>query len=810
MKVSMAWLSELVDLHENGEQLADRLTMGGIEVGGVEDLSSGLEKVVVGEIVQLEKHPNATRLWICQVRTGTDVHCIVTGAANLKLGDRVPVALPGANLPNGMAIKVSKLRGVESEGMLCSTEELLLDESVGGERSKGGIFILPADVHVGDPVAKALGRDDSVLDLELYPNRPDCLAMVNVAREVASLTKEKVHLPQWANELEGLPREDLSVPFDSGLSLAIEAEELCQRYAALIVEDVRIGPSPQWMQRKLRAAGVRPINNIVDITNYCMLEMGQPLHAFDLDKVEGGVHVRLARAGEKLTTLDKTERTLSDDMLVIADDRKALAAAGVMGGLESEVTAQTTRLLIESAHFSGVSIRRTSRKLGLRSEASNRFEKGVNPYAVLAALGRVSELLAVLQAGRPVGYGDEKGLLPEVKSIQLSAKRASAVLGEDVSGDEIREILERLDFAYRETDKDQAFVVRIPTYRSDLHYEEDLIEEVARLIGYDRIPTTLPQGNTTQGQRTREQQLRRQVRRVLAGAGMDEVITYSFTAEEKDRQWSGVQAIPLLNPLREELGVMRTGLIPGLLETARRNLARRNMNVTLFEIGHVYHPKALPLKELPEEITCLAGVAVGKSAKHWLRQTVPYDFFYLKGILEAVAQELGISFTYRRPDSPDLQKLLHPGRSAAVYAGKDYVGFVGELHPSWQKEEGLERAVVFAVDLDLIFTGVKQAPPVKSIPRFPAAGRDLAIVVKRDVPAEDVKKKIRKLGGELLQDVEIFDVYTGAPIPEDRKSIAFALKYQSFDRTLTDEEVNRLNSHILDGIQQEFSAEWRK
>ncbi len=810
MKVSMAWLKELVDVHEDGPQLAEKLTHGGIEVEGVEDLSAGLAHVVVGKILGMEKHPNATKLWICQVDVGAEVRCIVTGATNLQVGDRVPVALPGAHLPNGLKIEVGNLRGIESAGMLCSTEELLLDESLGGERSRGGIFILDEKAPVGETLAKGLGREDQVLDLELYPNRPDCLAMVNVAREVASLTEGALHLPAWAVEAEGLPREDLPVPLCRDFSVVIDAEDLCQRYAGLLVEDVSIAPSPQWMQARLLAAGVRPINNIVDITNYCMMEMGQPLHAFDLDKIHGTIHVRRAKADEVLTTLDKTKRTLDEGMLIIADEENPLAVAGVMGGLDSEVTGQTKRLFIESAHFHGVSVRRTSRRLGLRSEASNRFEKGVNPYVALAVLGRAGELISQLGAGKAVGYVDRKGSLPAVRVISLSASRASSVLGVEVEVHQIKEILVRLGFAYQAGEDGQSFSVRIPTYRSDLHCEEDLIEEVARLMGYERIPTTLPQGDTTQGERSREQKLRRRVRQVLIGAGMNETITYSFTSAAKDGKWSSLTPVPLLNPLREELGVMRTVLLPSLLEVAQRNLARRNSDLVLFEIGHVYHPESLPLKSLPKEVSHLAGVAVGKSAKHWLQQTVHYDFYYIKGIIEALAEELGVVFEYR-PLSGEREKgLLHPGRSAEIWAGTSYLGIMGELHPVLQKEEDLERAVVFELDLDLLFEQVVPPSPVKSIPRFPALTRDLAIVVGKGVPAEAVLRQIKALGGELLQAVDLFDVYTGKPIPEDRKSLAFSLKYQSFERTLTDDEVNLLNSRILDGIQQDFAAEWRK
>jgi phenylalanyl-tRNA synthetase beta chain len=801
MKVSIEWLRELVDVDQSAEDLAETLTRGGIEVENVENLNKGFEKVVIGEIISLTKHPDADRLWVCGVNVGQQEVTIVTGAQNLLLGDKIPVAMIGATLPNDLSIRKSKLRGVVSEGMLCSREELLLDAAVGLDRSEGGILVLPAEAPVGENFGKYLGREDSVLDLELYPNRPDCLAMVNVAREVASLTGKQPHLTKWADE-----ESELYLPLAEDFQIIIEEEDLCRRYAGLVVEDVRIAPSPEWMQRRLKAAGVRPISNIVDITNYCMLEMGQPLHAFDRDKIKGNIHVRTAKAGEKIVTLDGIERSVQPDTLLIADDHQALAVAGVMGGFDSEVTKETKRLLIESAHFAGVSVRRTSRRLGLRSEASNRYEKGVNPYGCVATLGRVCELLLELGAGRPVAFLDQLKTLPPSRQIKLSVQRTATVLGVTLKDSEIRRVLDDLNFVYQE--EEGLFLVEIPTYRADLEIEEDLMEEVARLMGYDRIPTTLPQGDQTQGRRTPEQEFRRQLRKVLVQSGMDEVMTYTFTSAGRDARWGSVQhSIPLLNPLREELSVMRTSLVPGLLEVAAKNVARRNIEVSIFEIGTTYLGEEKPLRKLPREVLRVAGVAVGKSGRHWLNQPLNYDFYYLKGILEEVAQEFGLTFDYRVPEN---RPLLHPGRSADVYLNKECVGFLGEMHPLEEKEWALERVILFELDLGALFAHRRPVVRAQSIPRFPAINRDLAVVVPLGTSAVAVMAKIRKLGGDLLQKVEIFDVYTGKSITEGRKSLAFSLRYQSLERTLTDEEVNILNSRILEGIQQEFDAEWRK
>lgn len=803
MKVSLAWLRELIPVPQEAEELADILTNGGIEVGSVEHLNKGLDRVVVGLVESLTKHPNSDKLWICEVNIGKDRLRIVTGAQNLLAGDRVPVAVVGAELPNGVVIQAAKLREVLSEGMLCSTEELHLDPGLGLERSRGGILILPEAAPIGETLIAYLGLSDAVLDLELYPNRPDCLAMVNVARELRSLTGVEPRLPRFADL-----SEELGLPRLQDVSVVLEDPELCWRYSGLVVEKVNIAPSPEWMQRRLSAAGVRPINNIVDITNYVMLELGQPLHAFDRDQIEGGIHVRRARSGEKLVTLDNTERNLDPEMLLIADDIKALGLAGVMGGLDSEVTPGTRRLFVESAHFSPVSIRRTSRRLGLRSEASNRFEKGVNPYGCLATLGRVAELLLELGAGVPVGYVDQVHTLPATRTIPFSPVRTSEILGVTVSQKDLEWVLQRLNFSYKRTA--EGLSVEIPSYRSDLQIQEDLIEEVARLRGYDQIPTTLPGGSQTQGRRTPEQEFRRRLRHAFVKAGMDEVLTYSFAREDGSFGWgSPAVAIELLNPLREELSVMRTTLLPGLLDVVSRNLSRRNTDLSLFEIGNIYRAKnaVRPINTLPQEDLMVAGLAVGQSRRHWLSPALSYDFYYLKGVLETVGREFGLSFEFRVPRE---QKFFHPGRSAELYLGKAKVGILGELHPALGKDLGLERVVMFELEIKPLFEQAETVVKAQAIPRFPAVQRDLALVVSKAIPTARVMERIREIGGELLQTVEVFDVYTGKSIPEDRQSLAFNLKYQSLERTLTDEEVTELNTRILEGIQQEFAAEWRK
>lgn len=803
MKVSMSWLKQYIDIDISPEELAEVLTRGGVEVAGVESLNKGIKNVLIGEITELQIHPDADKLQICTVNMGSEELIIVTGANNIEVGDRIPVAVPGAELPGGKEIKPAKLRGVKSFGMLCSDKELEV-EGMGSERSKGGILILPADAPIGTPIDEYFGLNDYILELELYPNRPDCLSMVNVAREVGTLLGKKAIVPEWAQG------EIPSWPEDVKQKVEIENPDLSWRYAALLVDDVVIQPSPLWMQNRLRAAGVRPINNIVDITNYCMLEMGQPLHAFDRDQLKGTVRVRLAKEGEKLISLDGTERKLEPDMLVIADDKGPVAIAGVMGGLESEVTARTTKILFESAHFLGSSVRRTSRKLGLRSESSSRFEKGVNPYWAVPTLGRVAELLLELEAGIPMSFTEKVCDLPSQVQVEMSLARVNEVIGVEYEEEEIVKVLDALTFEYVQKENG-LFVVEIPTYRQDIKIEEDMIEEVARVIGYERIPTTLPQGAQTQGSRAPEQAYRLKLRKTLIQAGMNEILTYSFVKKAHDDIWGTAgQGIPLLNPLRDELGTMRTSLIPGLLEVASRNNSRRNTDLLFFEIGNIYLPKKLPLQELPEEVLKIAGIAQGGSKRHWLTPQIKFDFFYVKGILEGVALESGIQFDYRRVENEKYQTLLHPGRSAEILLKGEVVGFIGEIYPQLDEEWGLQRPVLFELDFAALFRNFNPAIIAKSYPRFPGIQRDLAVVVPLEVPAEDIKKRIFELGGELLKEVEIFDVYQGQSISQGHKSLAVTMRYQSAERTLIDEEVNLLNSKILVGIQQEFGAEWRK
>lgn len=800
-----------MDVDLQPEVLGERMTMAGIAVENIENMAKGLERVLVGQVTAMEKHADSAKLWICQVNAGVETRQIVTGAQNVKVGDKVPVALDGAELPNGLVIKPAKLRGVESNGMLCSIAELNLDASGWPRESREGILILPDSAPIGKPIAEYLGVDESVLELELYPNRADCLGMVNVAREVAAITGGKLHLPAWADGAKPQLK-------DAGVKtrVTINEPQLCRRYAALIIEDVQVGESPAWLKQRLTAAGMRPISNLVDITNYVMLELGQPLHAFDLDTLSGKeIVVRRAKPGEKIVTLDNVERALDEDVLVIADREQPVAIAGVMGGLASEVTAATKTILMESAHFEGSSIRKTSRKVGLRSEASQRFEKGVNVANLVAVLGRVAELVEQLGVGTPSGPIVDNYPEPVLPvSLQLRTEKVNTVLGLQLSDSQIEQVLTPLGFGlnWLGTGKLQ---VEVPSYRADLTAEVDLIEEVARLHGFDKIPTSLPSGNTTLGKRTAEQELKVKARKALVNCGFSEILTYSFTgARALDRlglaanhPWRG--QLKIFNPLRDELSLMRTTLIPGLLETAAKNVSRRNLDIAVFEQGFVYLPKGEQINSLPEEVYKIAALVSGNQAKTWNQPQVVMDFFYLKGALEYLFKQLTVNNYSLRPKQG--LPFMHPGRTASVVIRGQEAGFIGEVHPDVMEEYRLPaRTCILELDAAQVFAAAERKLKVAPVPRFPAVTRDMALLVDEEIPIEQVYRSIRRAEKELLREVRLFDVYQGAQVPAGKKSVAFSLVYQSSERTLTDEEVIKLHESIKKVLDQEFGAELRR
>ncbi|MBE0466200.1 MAG: phenylalanine--tRNA ligase subunit beta [Candidatus Desulforudis sp.] len=800
MRVSLGWLREFVEIPVPAAELAERLTFAGVAVDRVDEPGKDVSGVVTGEILEVQPHPNADRLVIARVGIGEGELQIVTGAMNFKTGDVVPVAPVGATLAGGLSIRRAKFRGVESWGMLCAADEL----GVGEDHE--GILILPPGTPVGVEAGPLLGLDDQILELDLTPNRGDCLSVRGVAREVATILNLPLRTPEPVLvELQALAT-------DRAVRVDIEDPGLCGRYVARMIVDVIVKPSPLWLQRRLFAAGMRPINNIVDVTNYVMLEWGQPQHAFDFDTVTGGhVIVRNARPGEVLITLDGQERRLAPEMLLIADPGRAIGIAGVMGGLDSEVTAGTSRILLESAYFNPVSIRRTAKALGLRSEASNRFEKGVDPDGCLRAADRAVELIHRIGAGRIAAGAVDAYPAPYVpKTIILRPERVEHILGVSVPPEEIKGVLERLEFSVREAEG--RFLAGIPSHRTDVAREIDLIEEVARIYGYDRVPPTLPFGTTTAGVRTAAQAFEVNLKGWLTACGLTEVITYTFTnrkvfdrlrfPEDDGRR----RTVRLRNPLNEEQAVMRTLLYPSLLDVLARNYQRRVTNAALFEIGRVYLPREDAL--LPEERLTLVIALLGRTPADWRRKDEPMDFFHLKGILEAVIPRAGIGPLDFVPESGE--PTFHPGRTARLLVGETSLGIVGEIHPEVLDEYDLPHGVVAAeVDLETMVALEKQSPMFTPLPRFPSVDRDLAVVIRKDFPVAEVTAVIRQAGGEFLREVRLFDVYEGRQIRKGCRSLGFALNFRAEDRTLTDEEIGQYLGKVVGALENAFQAELR-
>lgn len=805
MKASLKWLGEYVDLSLDPEELARKLTLTGIEIDEVRPLAASVDGVVAGKIIQVEKHPGADRLVVCRVDVAQKEPLeIVTGAPNVAAGQIVPVAPVGTILPGGMKIKRSRLRGIDSWGMLCSARELGLDQDLFSPESRDGILILPQDLTPGTPLLEALDLDDQILEAELNPNRADCLAMVNLAREVAAVTGGALHLPE-------ISVPEANTPVEALLQVSVEDQDLCGRYAARVVENIKVGPSPSWLTNRLRSAGIRSINNVVDVTNYVMLELGQPIHAFDYDLLKGHkIVVRRARPNEQIITLDGQVRGLAAGMLVIADAEQPVAVAGVMGGLASEVTAATRRLVIESAHFDGASVRRTARELGMRTEASSRFEKGVNIDGAASACDRVAQLLA-LTAGGTVASGliDIYPNPWRPKDIVLRPQRVNQLLGTSLSTELIKNYLERLHFEIQE--KDDQLLVRAGSYRGDITTEIDLVEEVARLYGFDQIPTTIPSGRPSQRPLSPLNALEAEIKDFLPALGLTEVITYSFiNPAEWDRlglpathPWRST--VKILNPLSADQSVMRTTLLPGLLNAAARNFSYNRKDLAIFELGRVFYP--VRDQPLPQEELVLGALVSGNTPGDWQVKPEPLDFYYLKGVVTKLLGRWQIPLNLKPlTDLP----ALHSGRAAIIMAGEVKLGFMGEIHPLVQKAFDFnQRLYYLELNLKELASRRNLEPTYRAVPRYPAVERDLALIVPEDVPAGRILDLIRREGGELLQAVKLFDLYRGEQVPPGAKSLAYSLTYQSFAKTLTDEEVNLIHQRIIDALAREVAARLR-
>ncbi|MEG6512490.1 phenylalanine--tRNA ligase subunit beta [Desulforamulus ruminis] len=806
MRVSYNWLKDYVDITVSPQELADRLTLAGLTVDTVEELGAGLENIVTGCILKIERHPNADKLVVCTVDVGQEEPLqIVTGATNVREGHKVPSALEGAKLAKGLQIKRSKLRGVESRGMLCSGQELGMEAKLMSAEMASGILILPDEVPVGLDAREVLGLNDFVLELDLTPNRGDALCLIGVARDVAAILKTELKVPAPKFDESGEKAEDLA-------KVDILDADLCRRYVARIIKGVQMGPSPMWLQNRLRAAGIRPISNIVDVTNYVMLELGQPLHAFDYNALKNHhIIVRRAQDQEKIVSLDGVERLLNPDMLAITDENGPVAVAGVMGGLDSEVTENTVDVLIEAAYFHPINIRRTSKALGLRSESSLRFEKGIDINGCRRAADRAVELIQQLAGGTIASGAVDNFPAPITeKTIQLRFARVQWVLGIDISREEIVNILERLQFRVQANAED--LLVTVPAFRPDITREIDLIEEVARLYGYNQIPDTLPFGASTQGARTADQELTWDAKRVMTTCGFQEVVTYSFVhprvfdlmnlpADSRFRK-----AVRLQNPLSEEQSVMRTVLVPNLLEVLQRNHNRRAQGGAVFEVGRVFYP--VEGQPLPEEVPVLAAVALGSTPKTWNQPSRPLDFFFIKGVAEQLLDTLGlVGAEFNRHQDPS----FHPGRCAKIEIQGELLGVLGELHPNVVENYELPgRVMALKIDLQVLAGYPRPVKQYRSLLKFPAVERDLAVLVKQEVAAAHMLTIIQKAGGDLLRSVEIFDLYQGSQVPEGFKSVAFSMKFQAEDRTLTDQEVADKMQRIARSLSAQTGAELRK
>ncbi|MDD4336304.1 MAG: phenylalanine--tRNA ligase subunit beta [Firmicutes bacterium] len=819
MLVPLRWLSDYVDINLDTEELADRLTMSGTKVETINTVGDRLRHVVAGRIISVDPHESADRLRVVRVDLGSRQvpRTLVTAAANVSKGDLVPAVLAGGAIADGTEIGEADFSGVKSEGMLCSAKEL------GISPDGSGILHLPEEINPGDDVVAALGLADTVIEFEITPNRPDCLCMIGIAREVAAITGETLRMPQTSLE-EGGERADQLIRVN------IDAHDLCLRYGARVMQQVRIAPSPIWMQARLSAAGVRPINNVVDVTNYVMLELNQPLHAFDYDRMsEHEIIVRRAYPGETIVTLDGEERELDADMLVIADPGSALAVAGVMGGLSTEIEEDTCNVLLESANFAHQSVWRTSRSLRLRTEASSRFEKGLDPETVPVALDRAGHLLEAVGAGvAGSGIVDAYPSAATPRIITTDAARISRRLGVSVSAEDVADCLDRLGFSVCFGDgkdkgepKADSLVVEVPTFRDDVAEEIDLVEEVARMWGYDRIPMTVPAGAHSGGY-TYEQKKAMQARTLLAGAGASEAITVPFMSPGDFDMLRIAQgdprrdAIRISNPMVEEQSYLRTTMMPSLLSTIRTNINRGNKGVCLFELGKTYFTsdklkdgRKLGRGEDPavERMVLACGMAGAYMSRIWHTRERSYDFYDAKGMLEALFEGMSVNgVDYVQTVRPS----FHPGRTASVVRGGREIGVVGEVHPDVAASYGVaDRTYMFELDFAELLQAADGAKSYEPLPRHPAVERDVAMILPLTVPVARVAELIQETGGELVRSVTLFDVYEGSPVPEGKRSIAFSVTYRANDRTLTDEEVNSVHSAIRQALEDKLGATLR-
>ena len=808
MNVPMSWLKQYVDIDVDTKTFVDGMTMSGSKVEGVEESGKEITKVVAGKIVNVEQHPDADRLRVMQVDIGQEEKLqIVTAAANVQLGDVVPVALDGANLAGGLKIKTGKLRGVVSQGMFCSVEELGFAEEDIEDAPHDGVYVFLKDIPaLGSDVKPYFGLGEEVVEYEITSNRADCFSILGIAREAAATFNKPFHFPEIKVEEAGGNAEEMA-------SITIHNDQLCPRYAARIIKNVKVGPSPKWLKERLTSAGLRPINNIVDITNYMLLEFGQPMHAFDYDKIAGHeIHVRNAKAGEKFTTLFGDEVELDESMLVIADSEKALALGGVMGGENSKVTEETKTILFECANFNGYNIRLTSKKLGLSSDSSKKYTKGLDPNNITLALERAAQLINMTEAGEVVsGKIDVYPRKREALTIPYDVEWINQFLGTDISEEEMLAIFKKLEFLPHVENK----TVTIPTFRSDVTMMADLAEEVARMYGYDKIVPTLERAKPTIGHKTFEQKVCDEIAEVMAMYGVYGAMTYSFESPKvfdklcikEDSKLRDVMKIT--NPLGEDFSIMRTTTLNGILTSLALNYNRRNSEAALYEIGKVYikpevvgepssDPKYLGENELPQEIK---KITIGQYGKE-------VDFFTMKGLVETLMETLHVEkFEFTRNSELEF---MHPGRTANLIVNGKAAGFFGEIHPQVAKNYNIDTNTYMAeLDLMTILAGINKNVSFKPLPKYPATTRDIAMLVTAETLVGDLEKVIKQRGGKILESVELFDVYQGEQIEKGMKSVAYKLVFRDNTRTLEDEDVQKVMKKILNGLEMNCGAKLR-
>jgi phenylalanyl-tRNA synthetase beta chain len=796
MKVSISWLRDYVDIKLPMAELARRLTMAGTEVKAWQAIGGSWEGIVVGQIKAINPHPNADRLFLPTIDLGTEDRVVVCGAPNLRIGDKVAFAHVGARLIDGhtgelFSLEAAKIRGVVSQGMVCSEKELGISES------HQEIMVLPAEAPLGKPLADYMG--DTILDLDITPNRPDCLSVIGIAREIAALTGQKVRLPKD-------DYAESTTTIDSQIAVEIADPDLCPRYSASLVRGIKIGSSPPWMQQRLITAGMRPINNIVDITNYVMLEYGEPLHAFDYEQIRGKkIIVRRAKKNEVMVTLDGNKRALAPSMLVIADTERAVALAGVMGGYDSEVTESTKDIFLEAASFNPASIYQTGHSLGLPSEARLRFERGISAGVTIPALKRATQLLVEIGGGQAArGFIDNYPGEKKAESIRLRSSESKRLLGVDFTIKQMKDTLVSLGFEVKAGASNAELLATAPYWRSDIALEEDLIEEVARIIGYDEIPITMLSQSLPPQNPSPMLKLKPKVSQILADYGFQEVITFSMMGGEVLKKLSPQPAelVRLANPMTAEQEYMRPTLRANLLSALESNLRHEESGVRLFELGRVYLQRK---NDLPNEPEILCGVLTGpRFEPSWRGGNEALDFYDAKGIIEGLFGQLGLEFGFESGSDES----LHPFKQAAVVVGGKRLGVVGELHPKVADAFELSGEVyLFEVDLTALLPFTLEHRMFQPISRFPAVVRDMALVVDAGVTNAQVQKIMR--GFPLVSDVSLFDLYSGEQLPAGKKSLAYRISYQSPKHTLTDDEVNKVQKQILDKLAKELGATLR-